>query len=81
MARPDHREMFLKARFLGVDACPAFGRQQVDSGKLTASVITPANTGEAIRHLVKFWASGQRVPIRAFTEPTPYPVSSVAVRP
>jgi ABC-type sugar transport system substrate-binding protein len=77
VTRPNHRDMFAKARFLGVDACPAFGRKRVASGELAASVSTPANTGEAIRYLVKFWATGEPVPIRAFTVPTPYPPSSL----
>jgi ABC-type sugar transport system substrate-binding protein len=77
VTRTDHREMFAKARFLGVDACPAFGRKQVDSGQLAASVTAPANTGEAIRYLVRFWKTGQPLPIQAFSEPTPYPPSSV----
>lgn len=71
-----HREMLRAARFLGVDACPQFGRRLVDSGELTASVITPATTGEAIRGLQRFWRSGQPLPLKAFTEPTPYPPSS-----
>ncbi len=71
-----HREMLLKARFLGVDACPQFGRKLVDSGELAASVITPATTGEAIRGLQRFWRAGQPLPLKAFTEPKPYPPSS-----
>ena len=77
VTRPNHRDMFVKARFLGVDAVPAFGRKRVASGELAASVTTPANTGEAIRYLVKFWDTGRPLPIQAFTEPTPYPPSSV----
>lgn len=77
VTRPDHREMFAKTRFLGVDACPSFGRKQVASGQLAASVTAPANTGEAIRYLARFWKTGQPLPIQAFTEPTPYPPSSV----
>jgi len=71
-----HREMLRRARLLGVDACPAFGRKLVDSGRLTASVTTPANTGEAIRFLCRFWNSGVPLPLRAFTAPQAYPVSS-----
>jgi ABC-type sugar transport system substrate-binding protein len=71
-----HRDVLLKARFLGVDACPLFGRKLVDSGELTASVTTPATTGEAIRGLQRFWKSGQPMPLRAVTEPKPYPPSS-----
>jgi len=59
-----------------VDACPQFGRKLVDSGELAASVITPATTGEAIRGLQRFWRAGQPLPLKAFTEPKPYPPSS-----
>lgn len=73
-----HRAMLLEARLLGVDACPAFGRKLVDTGRLSASVATPATTGEAIRRLQRFWKSGQPLPLKVLSEPTPYPPSSVA---
>jgi len=68
-----HRAMLAKARLLGVDACPAFGRKLVDSGQLTASVLTPATTGEAIRRLRRFWESGQPLPVRVLAKAEPYP--------
>lgn len=73
VANPLHRETFRKAKVLGVDACPAYGRRLVDSGRLTASVTTPANTGEAIRALRKSWESGRPLALKAYTKPTPYP--------
>jgi len=76
VASAAHREMLLRARFLGVDACPQFGRKLVDSGELAASVTTPATTGEAIRGLQRFWRSGQPLALKALTEPKPYPLSS-----
>lgn len=75
---PAHRQMLLRARLLGVDACPAFGRKLVDSGQLTASVATPATAAEAIRSLRQFWQSGRPLPLKALTEPEPYPPSSVS---
>jgi ABC-type sugar transport system substrate-binding protein len=75
-----HRRMLTAARFLGVDACPAFGRKLVDSGRLAASIITPANTGEAIRALRRFWESGQPPDLRRLTQSEPYPDTSVALR-
>jgi ABC-type sugar transport system substrate-binding protein len=71
-----HREALLQAKFLGVDACPGFGKQLVDQGTLTASIATPPNTGEAIRTLERFWTSGKPVPLRAMTQGLPYPASS-----
>lgn len=75
-----HREMFAHARFLGVDACPAFGKKLVDTGELTASVATPASVGEALRALQAYWKSGRPVPLRTFTEPQPYPSGSAPSR-
>ena len=73
-----HREMLLKARLLGVDGCPDFGRKLVDSGEIYATVVAPANTGEAIRLLRGFWESGKPMPLRAMTEPKAHPEKSVA---
>jgi ABC-type sugar transport system substrate-binding protein len=71
-----HRDLLAQARFLGVDACPGYGQKLVDEGRLFASVTTPANTGEAVRSLKKFWDSGAPLSLKSFTEPTPYPLSS-----
>lgn len=76
LANAAHRTMFAGARFLGVDACPGFGKKLVDAGTLTASVAAPANTGEAIRHLKQFWDADRPLPLRALTEPGAYPPSS-----
>lgn len=76
LGNPAHREMFAKARYLGVDASPRYGRKLVESGNLTASITTPANTGMAIEQLQAFWRDRRPVPLRAFTEVTPYPAAS-----
>jgi len=73
----DHRAALLAAKFLGVDACPTFGRKLVDEGTLNASVETPANTGLALAHLAAFWKDGRPVPLRSFTEARAFPPSSV----
>lgn len=75
-----HREILTRARFLGIDACPGFGRKLVDSGELVASVATPASVGEAIRSLHAHWQSGRALPLRVLTVPQPYPASSVPVQ-
>lgn len=77
LVHPAHREALLKARFLGVDACPTFGQRLVGEGLLAASVLTPANTGLALSHLDRFWNQGTRVPLRSFTEARPWPPTSV----
>jgi ABC-type sugar transport system substrate-binding protein len=77
LANAQHRDALLQARFLGVDACPTFGQKLINDRQLYASVLTPANTGLALGHLDRFWTSGTPVPLRSFTEATPWPPSSV----
>ena len=74
----EHRAMLLRAPLLGVDACPDYGMKLVDSGRLTASVLTPATTGEAIRHLRDFWERGKAMPLQALTPPAAYPTARPA---
>ena len=62
-----------KAALLGMDACPTYGRRLVDEGTLAASVVNPANTGQAIELLHGFWTAGRPLPLRSFTTPSPYP--------
>lgn len=76
LANGEHREALLKARFLGVDACPTFGQKLIAEKQLFASVLTPANTGLALAHLHRFWTDGTPVPLRSFTEARPWPPSS-----
>lgn len=77
LANAQHREALLKARFLGVDACPTFGQKLIAEKQLFASVLTPANTGLALGHLHRFWAQGTPVPLRSFTDARPWPPSSL----
>jgi ABC-type sugar transport system substrate-binding protein len=77
LANPEHRQALLNAKFLGVDACPTFGLRLVTEGTLTASVLTPANTGLALAHLHAYWSQGTRIPLRSHTEARPHPPSSV----
>lgn len=72
VASPAHREMFKRARFLGIDGCPNYGKRLVDEGKLAGSIVTPANTDMAIGSLAAFWREGRALPVRAFTEGMPY---------
>ena len=77
LGSPEHRNALLQARFIGVDACPTFGRRLVAEGTLCASVVTPANTGLALAHLARFWSEETPVPLRSFTEAAPWPPSSL----
>jgi ribose transport system substrate-binding protein len=76
LANAEHRTALLKARFLGVDACPTFGQKLIADKQLFASVLTPANTGLALGHLHRFWSQGAPVPLRSFTDARPFPASS-----
>jgi hypothetical protein len=75
LALPDaaHRAALAGARFLGVDACPAYGRRLVDEGTLAASVVTPPNTDLALKLLHAFWTERRTLPLRSFTAPSAYP--------
>jgi hypothetical protein len=73
VAQPGPRRGRGAERFLGVDACPAYGRRLVDDGTLAASVVAPANTSLALELLRAFWKEGRRLPARSFTTPSPYP--------
>jgi len=76
LANMQHREALLKARFLGVDACPTFGQKLITDSQLHASVLTPANTGLALGHLHRFWMQKTPVPLRSFTDARPWPPAS-----
>jgi len=76
LVNTQHREALLKAKFLGVDACPTFGQKLIADKQLFASVLTPANTGLALGHLHRFWSQGTPVPLRSFTDARPWPPSS-----
>ncbi len=78
LSNAQHREALLKAKFLGVDACPTFGQKLISERLLSASVLTPANTGLALGHLHRFWSEGRPIPLRSFTEAQPFPPSSIA---
>jgi ABC-type sugar transport system substrate-binding protein len=73
VADPGHREMLVRAPFLGIDGCPDYGRKLVDEGALAGSVITPATAGEAIRHLRAFWENGRPLALQTVTQSQPYP--------
>jgi ribose transport system substrate-binding protein len=73
LGNAQHREALLRARFFGVDACPTYGQKMITDGVLTASVLTPANTGLALSLLHRFWTLGTPVPLRSFTQARPWP--------
>lgn len=76
LADAGHRSALLEAKYLGVDGCPTFGEKLVADGTLTATVVTPANTGLALEQLSRFWKDGTPVPLRSYTRASPLPPTS-----
>jgi ABC-type sugar transport system substrate-binding protein len=68
-----HREALRRAKLLGVDACPGYGKRLVDEGALAGSIVTPSSTDLAIEALHRFWTEKRPVPLRSFTEARPDP--------
>ena len=81
LANAEHRGALLKARFLGVDACPTFGQRLVADKQLAASVFTPANTGLALSHLHRFWTQGTPCRCARSRRPGPGPPAAPALKP
>jgi ABC-type sugar transport system substrate-binding protein len=77
VANPAHRGMFERARFLGVDGCPNYGRRLVDEGRLAATIVAPPNTDIAIAGLSAFWTHGKALVVRQLTQANPYPPASI----
>ena len=67
------REEWLRIPLTGVDGVPATGMQWVQQGLLVATVVIPPLTGIALEALAKTIGTGQQLPERTFTTPTPFP--------
>jgi ABC-type sugar transport system substrate-binding protein len=80
VAKPDHARMFRAARLFGVGACPGYGKEMVDDGRLAASVTVRPNAGTAIALLRRFWSDGKALPLQSTSEATPYPAGSAGPR-
>ena len=61
------RERWLNIPYLGCDGVPKTGQAWVRSGLLLATILTPANTGQAIEMLVDALQKKKVLPERAFT--------------
>jgi ABC-type sugar transport system substrate-binding protein len=61
------RERWLSVPFLGVDGVPKTGQSWVRSGLLTATILTPPNTGQAMEMFVDALQHKKMPPERAFT--------------
>jgi ribose transport system substrate-binding protein len=70
---PSERERWLSLPFTGVDGVPKTGQAWVRSGSLTATVITPPTTGQALSMLVRAMQGGLKPPERSFTAAESFP--------
>jgi ABC-type sugar transport system substrate-binding protein len=67
------RERWLSLPYLGCDGVPKTGQAWVKSGLLTATVVIPANTGQALEMLVHALQLGTIPPARTTTVPWSFP--------
>lgn len=67
------RDHWLSLPYIGCDGVTKTGQSWVKSGLLTATVINPANTGQAIEMLAKAIESGSTPQERTFTTPRSFP--------
>jgi ribose transport system substrate-binding protein len=67
------RERWLSLPFTGVDGVPKTGQVWVRAGSLTATVITPPTTGQALSMLVRALEGGAKPPERSFTVAESFP--------
>jgi ribose transport system substrate-binding protein len=83
---PDNaaRERWMKIPYIGIDGVPTTGQAWVRSGLLTATVIVPANSGQAIEALAKAIQQGSMPSEQILIAPTSFPsieeLSSKATR-
>ena len=72
-ATGEEREKWLRLPYTGVDGLPKTGQTWVRTGSLKATVILPANAGQAISMIADAIKNGSGVPERSYTVPTSFP--------
>jgi ribose transport system substrate-binding protein len=68
------RERWMSLPFTGCDGVPQTGMAWVDSGLLTATVVTPPNTGIAMEMMARALETSIQPPEHSLTEPKSYPL-------
>jgi ABC-type sugar transport system substrate-binding protein len=68
-----NRDKWLSLPFTGCDGMPETGQLWVRQGALAATVIVPANAGQAVEMLAQALAKGTQPPERTLTVPRSYP--------
>ena len=74
------RERWLSLPYLGCDGMPKTGQAWVKSGLLAATVVIPANTGQALELLVSALQQGGFPPARTMTVPLSFPELGVLAK-
>jgi ABC-type sugar transport system substrate-binding protein len=67
------RERWARVPYIGIDGVSTTGQSWVRSGLLTATVIVPANTGQALELLSQAIQHGSTAPEQILTEPRSFP--------
>jgi ABC-type sugar transport system substrate-binding protein len=67
------REQWMRIPFIGVDGVPKTGQAWVRTGLLTATVIVPPTTGQAITLMVQGLQNKSRLPAHTFVAPQAFP--------
>ncbi len=67
------RDQWLGIPINGCDGVPRTGQAWVRTGQLTATVVVPPSTGEAMTLMTKALRAGTTVPAHSFTTSTPFP--------
>ena len=80
VANPEHARMFGRARLFGVGACPGYGKEMVDTGRLAGSVTVRPNAGMAVALLRRYWSDGRPLPMQSTSEAAAYPASIVGAQ-
>ena len=69
----EEREQWLRLPFTGVDGLPKTGQTWVRTGSLKATVIVPANAGQAISMAAEAIKTGSGIVERSYTVPLSFP--------
>jgi ribose transport system substrate-binding protein len=67
------RDRWLSLPFIGCDGLPGTGQAAVKSGRLSATVVIPANAGHALELLTSSLQTGKQPPACVNTEVSSYP--------
>lgn len=67
------RDRWMSLPFLGVDGVPDTGQAWVKSGLLTATIIVPANAGQAVEKLAQAIQTGSMPPQKILIAPVSFP--------